>query len=291
MNIELLMAQLLNGIVLGNIYILIAIGLTIVFGMLNIVNFAHGVLYALGAYFAFSFSNVVGDWLGSFWIALIIAPIGVGIFGALIEMVLLRKIYDADHAYQILLTFGLMLVIQELIVIIWGPIGKSISTANVLEGTLDFGLFIFPKYRIFLIVFSSFICLILWLLIEKTSYGSIIRAGIDNRDMVNCLGIDIHKVFTVVFAIGVGLAGMGGVLVLPMRGAQPFMGDTILIISFVVVVIAGMGSFTGAILGGLIVGIVESMMALIWPKGTMIAIFAAMTMVLLIKPRGLFGLR
>ena len=144
---------------------------------------------------------------------------------------------------------------------------------------------------IFLIVFIALVCLLIWLLIEKTSYGSIIRAGTENRNMVNCLGIDIYKVFTGVFALGVGLAGLAGALSVPMRGAQPLMGDTILTLCFVVVVIGGMGSFTGAILGGLLVGVVESMMALVWPPGTMLSIFAAMALVILVRPKGLLGFK
>jgi branched-chain amino acid transport system permease protein len=198
---------------------------------------------------------------------------------------------NAEHEYQILLTFGVALILQELIIMIWGAIGKSLSIPKELAGVTDFGLFTFPDYRIFLIVFIALICLIIWVLIEKTSYGSIIRAGTENRNMVNCLGIDIYKVFTGVFALGVGLAGLAGALSVPMRGAQPLMGDTILTLCFVVVVIGGMGSFTGAILGGLLVGVVESMMALVWPPGTMVSIFAAMALVILVRPKGLLGFK
>jgi branched-chain amino acid transport system permease protein len=283
--------QLLNGVVVGAIYVLMTIGLTIVFGMLNVINFAHGAVYALGAYFAYTVVVMVGNWTGSFWLAILLAPVGVAFVGAVMEVLLLRKVYDAVHEYQILLTFGLALVIQELIIMIWGPIGKSVPMPALLAGVIDLGVFAFPIYRIFLLVFIALVCFGVWLFIERTNYGAIIRAGIDNRDMVNCLGIDIYKAFTVVFAFGVGLAGLAGALALPMRGAQPLMGDTILTLAFVVLVIGGMGSFVGAILGGLIVGVVESMMILFWPEGTMISIFAAMALVILIRPRGLLGLR
>jgi branched-chain amino acid transport system permease protein len=287
----LILAQFFNGISLGMIYVLMAIGLTVVFGMLNIINFAHGAVYAIGAYLAFQFSVMLGQWTGSFWLAIILSPVVAGLLGALIEVLLLRRMQAEEHVYQILLTFGVSLILQEVIIMIWGPVGKSIPMPKELAGVQDFGVFSFPDYRIFLIVFIAAICLVSWLLIEKTSYGSIIRAGTENRNMVNCLGIDIYKVFTVVFALGVGLAALAGALTLPMRGAQPLMGDTILTLCFVVVVIGGMGSFTGAILGGLIVGVVESMMALIWPPGAMISIFAAMALVILIRPRGLLGFR
>lgn len=287
----LVLMQLLNGLVVGMIYVLITMGLTIVFGMLNVINFAHGAFYALGAYFAFFFATLIGSWSGSFWVAVLIAPLAVGLVGAVIEVTLVRRMYDVVHEYQILLTFGVMLVIQELIIMVWGPIGKSVPMPSQLVGVIDLGVFAFPIYRIFLIIFIALVCFGVWLLIEKTSYGAIIRAGIDNRDMVNCLGIDIYRAFTIVFAFGVSLAGLGGVLVLPMRGAQPLMGDTILLLAFVVLVIGGMGSFGGAILGGLLVGVVESMMILIWPQGSMISIFAAMALVILIRPKGLLGYR
>lgn len=287
----LVLMQLLNGLVVGMIYVLVTMGLTIVFGMLNVINFAHGAFYALGAYFAFSVATLIGSWSGSFWVAVLIAPLVVGLVGAVIEVTLVRRMYDVVHEYQILLTFGVMLVIQELIIMVWGPIGKSVPMPSQLVGVIDLGVFAFPIYRIFLIIFIALVCFGVWLLIEKTSYGAIIRAGIDNRDMVNCLGIDIYRAFTIVFAFGVSLAGLGGVLVLPMRGAQPLMGDTILLLTFVVLVIGGMGSFAGAILGGLLVGVVESMMILIWPQGSMISIFAAMALVILIRPKGLLGYR
>ncbi len=291
MGAGLILMQLLNGIVLGAIYVLIAVGLSVVFGMLNIINFAHGAVYALGAYFAFSLASLIGAWTGSFWIAVAVAPLGVAVVGAGIEVSLLRRMYDVVHEYQILLTFAIALVIQELIILIWGPIGKSVSMPPQLAGVIDFGMFTFPKYRIFLVVFIALVCMGIWLFIHKTSYGAIVRAGTDNRDMVNCLGINIYRVFTLVFSLGVGLAGLAGALALPMRGAQPLMGDTILLLCFVVVVIGGLGSLEGAILGGLIVGVVESMMILLWPQGTMIAIFAAMAIVILTRPRGLWGLR
>jgi branched-chain amino acid transport system permease protein len=287
----LILIQLLNGISLGMIYVLMAVGLTVVFGMLNIINFAHGAVYALGAYMAFTFATLLGQWTGSFWVAIFLGPLATALVGVVFEVTLLRRMQDAEHEYQILLTFGVALILQELIIMIWGAIGKSVPIPRELSGLMDFGIFTFPDYRIFLIGFIGFVCLVIWLLIEKTSYGSIIRAGTENRNMVNCLGIDIYRVFTVVFGLGVGLAGLAGALALPMRGAQPLMGDTILTLCFVVVVIGGMGSFTGAILGGLLVGVVESMMALIWPPGTMLSIFAAMAGVILIRPKGLLGFK
>ena len=291
MTAGLFLMQLLNGIVIGAIYTLITIGLTIVLGMLNVINFAHGAVYALGAYFAYTIASLIGGWSGSFWVAVLVAPLGVALVGVLIEVALLRRIYGAVHEYQIIMTFGVALVIQELIIMIWGPVGKSVPMPPQLIGVLDFGMFAFPIYRVFLIIFIALVCLGVWLLIEKTSYGAVIRAGIDDRDMVNCLGIDIYKTFTTVFAFGVGLAGLAGALSLPMRGAQPLMGDSILTLTFVVLVIGGMGSFPGAILGGLLIGVVESMMILIWPQGTMISIFATMALVILIKPKGLLGFR
>ncbi len=288
---DLILVQLFNGISLGMIYVLMAVGLTVIFGMLNIINFAHGAVYAVGAYLAFQVAVLLGEWSGSFWLAILISPLLTAALGALLEVLLIRKMYDAEHNYQILLTFGITLILQEVIIMIWGPVGKSVPMPKQLAGVVDWGTFSFPEYRIFLIIFIAAICLISWLLIEKTSYGSIIRAGTENRNMVNSLGINIYTVFTVIFAIGMGLAALAGAVSLPMRGAMPLMGDSVLTLCFVVVVIGGMGSFTGAILGGLIVGIVESMMALVWPPGAMIATFAAMALVILIRPRGLLGFR
>jgi branched-chain amino acid transport system permease protein len=288
---DLILVQLFNGISLGMIYVLMAVGLTVIFGMLNIINFAHGAVYAVGAYLAFQCAVLLGEWSGSFWLAILISPLLTAALGALLEVLLIRKMYDAEHNYQILLTFGITLILQEVIIMIWGPVGKSVPMPKQLAGVVDWGSFSFPEYRIFLIIFIAAICLISWLLIEKTSYGSIIRAGTENRNMVNSLGINIYTVFTVIFAIGMGLAALAGAVSLPMRGAMPLMGDSVLTLCFVVVVIGGMGSFTGAILGGLIVGIVESMMALVWPPGAMIATFAAMALVILIWPRGLLGFR
>lgn len=287
----LILVQFLNGISLGMIYVLMAVGLTVVFGMLNVINFAHGAVYALGAYLAFTFATLLGQWIGSFWVAIVLGPLVTALVGVVFEVILLRRMQDAEHEYQILLTFGVALILQEVIIMIWGAIGKSLPMPRELSGLMDFGIFTFPDYRIFLIGFIGLVCFVIWLLIEKTSYGSIIRAGTENRNMVNCLGIDIYRVFTVVFALGVGLAGLAGALALPMRGAQPLMGDTILTLCFVVVVIGGMGSFAGAILGGLLVGIVESMMALVWPPGTMLSIFAAMALVILVRPKGLLGFK
>jgi branched-chain amino acid transport system permease protein len=287
----LILMQFFNGIVLGAIYVLVAVGLTVVFGMLNVINFAHGAIYTLGAYLAFALGGCIGTWAGSFWVSVFVAPLAVASIGALIEVCLIRRMYDAVHEYQILLTFGVALVIQELVILIWGPIGKSVPMPPQLVGVVDLGQFTFPLYRLFLVGFVSLVCLTAWLFIEKTSYGAIIRAGTDNRDMVNCLGIDIYRTFTIVFSFGVGLAGLAGVLALPERGAQPLMGDTILTLCFVVVVIGGLGSFVGAILAGFIVGVVESMMILFWPPGTMIAIFSAMALVILIRPKGLLGFR
>lgn len=291
MDFSLIFYQLFNGLTIGLIYTLLAIGLSIVFGIMNVINFAHGAIYALGAYFAFTISSMMGSLAGSFWVAIIAAPICVGLVGVLIEVVFIRKMYDEEHSYQILLTYGIMLVIQELIIIIWTAKGQSVPIPKSLSAVIHIGIFTFPAYRIFLVIFISAICLVLWLVLEKTNLGAVVRAGEENRDMTSCLGINIHLLFTIVFGVGLALAGLAGALVTPMRGAQPFMGESILTLCFVVVVIGGLGSFSGAVVGGLVVGIIEALMALIWPPGTMIAIFIALAIVILVRPQGLLGKR
>lgn len=284
---SLLAAQFFNGLVIGLIYILIAIGLSIIFGMLDIVNFAHGAFYAFGAYIGYTLAL----FLNNFWLALVFVPLAVGLLGIGIEVFFLRRMYGGEQVYQILLTFGLALIIQEMIIIIWGPVGKSIATPESLTGVANLWFFLFPKYRLFLIIFTGSVIVGAIIFIEKTRFGAIIRAGTEHADMVNCLGIDLSKVFTATFGVGAGFAGLAGVLAIPMRGATPLMGDSVLVLSFVVIVIGGMGSLKGAVLGGLIIGLVQSMMTIVWPAGSNIMIFAAMALIILMKPQGLMGIR
>ncbi|TEA79897.1 branched-chain amino acid ABC transporter permease [Allopusillimonas ginsengisoli] len=283
MNLYLL--QVINGIGIGMIYFLLAVGLSIVFGLLRFVNFAHGAFYLIGAYACYQLIQ-----LGiNFWMALLIGPIVVGFCAWLIERLLLRRMYDLPHEFHILFTLGLAWAIQELVIIYWGPVGVNVAPPDSLKGVVMWGAFIYPKYRLFLIAFSMVLALALWLLLERTRLGSIIRAGSESAEMVTLLRINVYRIFGLTFALGAATAGLAGVLAAPLRGVEPFMGIEALAVAFVVVVVGGMGSFSGALLAGLLVGIVQSVMSTLWPQGASLMIYVAMALVLLLRPDGLMG--
>jgi len=286
-NLNLVAVQIFNGIVLGMIYVMLAMGLTIVWGMMDIINFSHGFFYTLGAYFAYTLVSATGN----FWLALIVVPVGTALIGMALERTLLRKLYGLNILYQILMTFGIALMGREIIIIIYGPIGKSFFPPRALEGTFFLGSLFFPQYRVFLLLLVALITFGMYLFIEKTKLGSIIRAGTEDKEMVSSLGINVSLVFLLTFGLAMAIAGLSGVLASPMRGINPFMDWNILGICFAVVIIGGMGSFSGAVFGGLIVGVAQSLVGLIWPSASIIIIFIVMSAILLIKPRGLFGVR
>ena len=285
--LNLIAVQIFNGIVLGMIYVMLAMGLTIVWGMMDIINFSHGFFYTLGAYFAYTLVSVTGN----FWLALIVVPIGTALIGMALERTLLRKLYGLNILYQILMTFGIALMGREIIIIIYGPIGKSFFPPPALEGTFFLGSLFFPQYRVFLLILVAVITFGMYLFMEKTKLGSIIRAGTEDKEMVSSLGINVSLVFLLTFGLAMAIAGLSGVLASPMRGINPFMDWNILGICFAVVIIGGMGSFSGAVFGGLIVGVAQSLVGLFWPSASIIIIFIVMSAILLIKPRGLFGVR
>src|SRR5579872_7087001 len=286
MNPQLIAIEVLNGVVLGVIYALVAAGLTLIFGMLDIPNFAHGAFYALGAYVAFTVMTRAG-----FVPALIAAPIAVALLGLCIDALFIRRLTRAGHTYQILFTLGIVLIVQEAIVLIWGADPLSVEIPSALQGGIALGLISFPYYRLFLVVIALILIAAVWLGLERTKLGAIIRAGIEDAEMVDAIGYDVQRLFTMVFAIGVALAAIAGALILPLRGGQPAMGNDLIAISFVVVVIGGLGSYAGAVVGGIIVGLVQSLMTLVFPAADEVAIFVAMALVLLLRPQGLFGTR
>jgi len=295
-SLTLLMGQLFNGLVWGIVLGLLAVGLTIIFGMLDVINFAHGAMYMVGAYSAFTFTLALtqffGTSTGSFWIALFLAPIVVGLLGMIIEFFLLRPMYGRDITYQLLLTFGLALIIQELVIIIWGSMPMSFPTPKILRGVVDLGFMFYPKYRLFILIITPIIMLAIWLFLEKTKYGSIIRAGTEDREMANLLGINIRRVFTMIFSFGAAMAGLTGVLAGPVIGSlQPDLGTTVLLGSFVVVVVGGMGSFGGAILGAVLVGLTKGITTMIWPPASNVIMFVLMALILVVRPQGLLGKR
>jgi branched-chain amino acid transport system permease protein len=277
--------QIINGIGIGMLYFLMSVGLSIIFGLLGFVNFAHGAFFMLGAYICFEIS---GSALG-FWWALILVPLMVGAFAWLMEKFLLRYVYQLPHGFHILLTLGVALVLQEAVIVWWGPIGKEIAPPALLEGVVVLGSFVYPTYRLFVIAFTALMALLLWWLLDGTRLGSIVRAGSESTEMVSLLGININRIISLIFTLGTGIAGLAGALAAPIRGAEPFMGVEALGIAFVVVVTGGMGSFGGALGGGLLIGIVQSLMSTIWPEGAHLMIYVAMAAVMLLRPSGLFG--
>jgi branched-chain amino acid transport system permease protein len=279
--------QLLNGIVQGMIYALVAAGLTLIFGMLDIPNFAHGAFYALGAYVAFTVVSATGN----FWLAIVIVPFVVAGLGLLVDAFAMRRLARAGHVYQILFTLGLVLIVQEVIVLIWGANPTSVDVPAALAGGVPLGVVSFPYYRLFLALAAALVIGAVWFALERTRYGAIIRAGIDDPEMVDCIGIDVQRLFTIVFGIGVGLAALAGALILPIRGGQPAMGSELMATSFAVVVIGGLGSYLGAVVGGLVVGLTQAVMTILYPAASEVAIFAAMALIILIRPQGLFGKR
>jgi branched-chain amino acid transport system permease protein len=285
--LNLLLGQILNGIATGMLYALMGLGLALIAGILNIPNFAHGALFAVGAYLTVTAIGVVGN----FWIALLVAPIGVAILGLIIEYAGIRRLYAAGHDYQLLFTFGLSLILAEAIILIWGPVGISQLPPPILRGGVDLGFTFYPKYRLFVMAAAGLLVVGTWLFLEKTRYGAIMRAGIENKEMVSLLGIDIHRLFTVAFALGAYLAGIAGALTAPIRGLSPGMGVDMLGIAFVVVALGGMGNILGAIAAGLLIGVAQAVVAAYWTEASVAVIYLVMAAVLVFRPQGLFGTR
>ena len=280
-----LAAQIFTGLVLGMIFVLLAIGLSLIFGLMTVVNFSHGAFYMLGAYFGFFLLGLTKN----FWVSLVIAPILVGIFGFVVERVLIRPLYGRSPDDPLLLTFGLSLVLVELARMIWGKFGLTFDPPLMLRGAVNLGFTMFPLYRLFVIAVTALVLLGLWLFLVKTPIGLVIRAGSRDPLMVRALGFDLGRIWLLVFGIGAALAGLAGVLAGPMRGVYAEMGVTMIIESFVVVVVGGMGSLPGAVVAGLLIGQVVSLTTFFVPKLAEIMVFIFMALILLIRPSGLFG--
>jgi branched-chain amino acid transport system permease protein len=280
-----LLAQVFTGLVLGMVYVLLAIGLSLIFGLMTVVNFAHGALFMLGAYFGVFLLS----YTKSFWVALIVAPLMVGALGLLMERFLIRRLYGRSPDDPLLLTFGLSLILVEGVKVLWGKIGLTLDPPRALAGAVDLGFMSFPAYRLFLIVITVAVLVGLYFFLGRTNIGLIIRAGSRDPLMVRALGIDLSRVWLVVFGIGTALAGLAGILAGPMRGAYAEMGVTMVIESFVVIVVGGMGSLLGAVVAGLLIGQVVGLTTLFIPKAADIMVFMVMAVVLLVRPSGLFG--
>ena len=289
MDFSIIVSIFLMGLASAMLLFLISSGLTLVFGVLGIVNFAHGSLYMLGAYLAYSSTLLLNPMLGSFWLALTTSTIVVAVIGLLIERFLLKHIYKTDHIYQLLLTFSLVMIIDGLVKMIWGLDPKSFSEPAFLSGSLSVLGRPFPAYAIFIILAGIVLSLLLWAFLSKTRFGRFIRAASADRDMTNALGINVAFIFTAVFTLGSWLAALGGVLAGPLRVTSPDMGSTIIIESFAVVVIGGLGSLPGAFIGSLLIGLLDAFGIFYLPRFSMAFTYILMALVLISKPTGLFG--
>ena len=277
--------QALNGLAYGVLLFLLSVGLTLIFGMLDVVNLAHGSYYMLGAYAGLTLIAVTGN----FWLALLVAPVAVALIGAAVERTCLRPLYRRGPLDQVLLTFGLIYVFEDLVKWIWSGRIRSIPTPALFSGSVTvFGATI-PSYRLFVIVFGLLMAAALWALIEKTRLGAIIRAGVFDSEMTAGMGINIHRVFTSVFAFGAGLAGLSGVIAGPIQSAYPPMGASILVPALIVVVVGGLGSLKGSLAGSLIIGQAETFGKVWLPGASMLMIYVVMALILLVRPQGLFG--
>jgi len=281
-----LFAQLLVGLINGSFYALLSLGLAIIFGLLNIINFTHGAQYMMGAFCAWFLLNGLG--LG-YWPSLIVAPIAVGLVGIAIERLLLRRLAGLDHLYGLLLTFGLALVIEGVFRQRFGSSGLPYTIPAELEGGRNLGFMYLPVYRGWVILFSLGVCLATWFVIERTRLGALLRAATENPALVQAFGIDVPRMVTLTYGAGVGLAALAGVLAAPIYQVSPLMGSNIIIVVFAVVVIGGMGSILGAIVSGFALGLIEGLTKFFYPEASSTVIFLIMALVLLVKPAGLFG--
>ncbi len=285
MDINLLLSNLLNGLSLGMLLFLISVGLSTIFGVMGVLNFAHGSLYMIGAYMAFQ----IVKWIPSFWLGLLFAPVIVAIIGGIIELIFLRPIYGRDVSFQLLLTFGFLLVLDDAVRLIWGAGYHIVDQPSILSGTVNLLGQPYPIYNLFVLILGPIVGFILWLFFYTTRYGKVIRAAAIDREMAACVGINVEKLFTWVFVFGSYLAGIAGVLASPIRALGPSMGEKIIIESFIVVVIGGLGSFPGAFVGAIILGLMDAYGTQFFPNLHMALPFILLAIILLIRPRGLFG--
>ncbi len=284
--VQVLLGQITIGLVNGCFYAILSLGLALIFGLLNIINFAHGALYMLGAFGVYLSMAKLGI---NYWWSLLLVPMVVGAFGALTERLLLRRLSDLDHLYGLLFTFGLAIVLEGIFRDIYGSAGLPYPPPPQLRGLLDLGFMRLPVYRVWIVAASLLMCLAIWVLIEKSRLGSYLRAGTENGRLAQALGINVPLMVTVVYALGAALAAFAGVLAAPIYQVQPLMGSNILIVTFAVVVIGGLGSTAGAIITGLALGVVEGLSKIIYPEVSSTIVFIVMAIVLLVRPAGLFG--
>ena len=278
-----LLTHLLNGVILGLLYAVIALGFMLILGTMEVINFSHGVLFAFGGYLALTLQPRVG-----WWAALALAPLAVGGLGLGLEFGL-RRTYGRDPLFGLLFTFGAALALEELIRIIWGPQGQTVAAPAFLAGPFHLGFLFYSKYRLLVGSLAVLLLAVVWLFLERTPYGAIIKAGAYDSEMVRALGIDLGRVRMLVFGLGAALAGVAGVVAAPLWGLKPTVGTEAVMPAFIVVVVGGIGSFWGSVLGGLMLGVASGLSNLVVPRGSILVMYLLMTVVLLVRPRGLFG--
>jgi branched-chain amino acid transport system permease protein len=288
MNLSLpaLLSQILLGLVNGSFYAILSLGLAVIFGLLNVINFAHGALFMLGALLCWMAMNY---WGVNYWVMLALAPLVVGALGILIERLLLRWIYKLDHLYGLLLTLGLAMLIEGALRSVYGVSGLPYDAPDLLSGATDLGFMMLPNYRAWVVVASLAVCLLTWFLIEKTRLGAYLRAGTENPQLVGAFGVNVPLMVTLTYGFGVALAAFAGVLAAPVIQISPLMGQNFIIVVFAVVVIGGMGSILGSIFTGLGLGVIEGLTKVVYPEASSTVVFLIMVIVLLIRPAGLFG--
>ncbi|MBN9038492.1 MAG: branched-chain amino acid ABC transporter permease [Rhizobiales bacterium] len=286
LNLNLILGQMVLGLVNGVFYAILSLGLAIIFGLLGVINFAHGVFFMLGAFLAYMLGATLGI---GYWGSLLIAPVLVGLIGIVVEVLLIRRLYKIDHLYGLLLTLGLALAIEGLIRIVFGQQGVPYPIPPSLRGAVDIGFMLLPLYRVWVVVAGIVLCLATWFVIERTPLGAKLRAATDNPAMVQAFGINVPVMLTLTYAAGVALAGVGGVMAAPVMTIDPAMGTNIVIVVFAVVVIGGMGSIFGSIVTGLGLGLLEGLAKATFPSASSTVIFVAMVIILVLRPRGLFG--
>lgn len=283
---QVLFGQLLLGLINGAFYAVLSLGLAVIFGLLNIVNFAHGALYMLGAFAAWGLATYLGL---NYWAALILAPIMVGAVGIVIERFLLRRLAGVDHLYGLLLTFGLALIIEGSFVKMFGASGQPFPTPAALTGGINLGFMFLPWYRAWVVVAALTVCIFTWWLFERTKVGAYLRAGTENAKLLQAFGVNVPLLTTLAYGYGVALAGFAGVLAAPITQVSPLMGSNLIITVFAVVVIGGMGSIMGAVVTGLAMGVIEGLTRVFYPEASATVIFLVMAIVLVLRPAGLFG--
>jgi branched-chain amino acid transport system permease protein len=284
--LQALMSQLLLGLVNGSFYAMLSLGLAVIFGLLNVINFSHGALYMVGAFLAYIGVTQFGL---NYWMMLVLAPLLVGLLGILIERSMLRWLYKLDHLYGLLLTFGLTLLLEGVFRSFYGVSGQTLDVPEALSGATDLGFMILPNYRAWVVAASLVVCLATWFVIEKTRLGAYLRAGTENPKLVEAFGVNVPMMVMLTYGFGVALAGFAGVLAAPVINVTPLMGSNLIIVVFAVVVIGGMGSILGSIVTGLGLGVIEGLTRVFYPEGSEVVVFVVMVIVLLLRPAGLFG--